>query len=125
MKKTLKMILCLSLVLAMALSMVACGDKKEEKASIAGHYDLASMTIDGKSFTQDELAALMGDLEIYVELNDDGTGVLSLSGETADMAWKDGQIWPVDEPDEKVPFTVEGKTLTMEIDGQKMVFEKN
>ena len=56
--------------------------------------------------------------------NEDGTGVMKMDGETTQMSYADGKIWPTNAPDEKVEFTVKGDTLTLEQSGVKMVFEK-
>ena len=45
-------------------------------------------------------------------------------GEVIEMGWADGELWPAEDPEDKVAFTVDGDTLTMEQDGMKMVFKK-
>ena len=129
MKKTLKMVLCMTLVLGMLLSMAACDlGSIGGKASVAGRYDFVKMEMEGFSMDLETLKAMGGDeladIEMYLELKEDGTGVLAVMGESTDMQWADGQIWAVGEEDAKVPFTVENGVLTMEQDGMKMTFKK-
>jgi len=120
MKKSVSIILCLVMVLGLACTLAACGD-----GSVAGRYDMVSMEMGGTVIDIDTLEAMSGSkVEMYIQLNEDGTGVLCSMGETVDMEWADGQMWPVDDPDDKVAFEVDGDTLTMEQEGAKMVFEK-
>ena len=126
MKKTMKLTLCLILVLSTVLCMAACGG---DKNSIAGKYVVYSMDSNGMTIKGDTLTAALSAMgmtidDMYIQLNDDGTGKMSVFGETADMAYADGKIWPVEEPEEKVSFTVSGGKLTLEVEGNKMVFTK-
>lgn len=114
----MKKILCSALVAVMLLCMTACGN------SIAGRYNFYSMEMDGVEITAESLAALGGELEMYIELTDDGTGTMASEGEVIEMGWADGEIWPADDPTDKVAFEIDGDTLTMEQDGIKMVFKK-
>ena len=109
MKNSVKAILCLVLVVGVACTLAAC-------SSVAGRYDLVSVNMDGVN--QD--ASGLG----YIDLNEDGTGLMSISGEEFDMCWADGQIWPADDPDDKVSFSVDGDTLTLDLDGNTATFKK-
>ena len=127
MKKTMKLALCLILVLSTVLCMAACGG--DDKDSIAGRYvvysmDTEGMTIKGETLTAALSAMGMSADDMYIQLNADGTGEMSVFGETAEMAYADGKIWSIDEPEEKVDFTVSGGKLTLEVEGNKMVFTK-
>lgn len=124
MKNTLKIALCLILVLSTALCLVACGDD-----SITGKYTIYSVDDGTKTIKGDELETILSVIGIttdsmYIELNDDGTAEMSVFGETAEMAYADGKIWPTNNPDEKATFTVDGDKLTIEIEGSTMVFKK-
>ena len=119
MKKSVKAVLCLSLVAVLLVSLVACG------GGVAGRYDLISMEAGGQTLDIASLKALAGsDVDMYIELFEDGTGVMKMDGETTKMSYADGKIWPTNSPDEKIPFDVSGDTLTLEQDGVKMVFKK-
>ena len=123
MKKTLKRILCLTLVLSMVLCFAACGKEEED---VTGRYDLVSMYGEDGGVAMEDMVALLGeDFEMYIELKDDGTAVMNIYGETMDLEWQDGQIWPAEEPDSKAPFTVEGTALTIEEESLTLVFEKS
>lgn len=118
MKNSVRAALCLSLVVVLLVSLVACG-------GFAGRYDLVSMEAGGQTLDIAALQALAGTTaDMYIELNSDGTGVMKMDSEVTDMVYADGKIWPVGAPDEKVPFTVDGDTLPLEQDGVKMVFKK-
>lgn len=124
MKKTLKLALCLILVLSTVLCMAACGGK-----SIAGKYIIYSVDDGSQTIKGDDLDTILSAMGItvdsmYIQLNDDGTAEMSVFGETAEMAYEDGKIWPTETPDEKVAFTVEGDKLTLEAEGNTMVFRK-
>ncbi len=121
MKKTLRMILATVLVLSLVLCLAACGDKGVD---ISGKYTLVSMEAEGMTVEGEMLESILGEMDMYVKLNRDGTGEMSVMGETAEMEYKNGKIWPVEEPDEKVDFTVEDGKLTLEVEGAKMVFQK-
>ena len=115
----MKKVLCSALVAIMLLCMTACGSK------IAGRYDFYSMDMGGGvEVTAESLKALGGEMEMYIELEDDGTGTMASEGEVIEMGWADGEIWPAEDPEDKVAFTVDGDTLTMEQDGMKRVFKK-
>lgn len=127
MNKTMKLALCLILVLSTVLCMAACGGDKD---SIAGKYivysmEMSGLTVEGEMLETALAASGMTVEDMYIQLNDDGTGTMtSMEGETSEMAYADGKIWSVDEPEEKVNFSVKGGKLTLEVEGIKMVFTK-
>ena len=114
----MKKVLCSALVAIMLLCMTACGSKE------AGHYDFYSMDMDGVQITAQSLKDMGAEMEMYIELEDDGTGTMVADGEEEEMGWGDGYIWPASDPSDKVAFTVEGNELTIEYDGVEMVFKK-
>ena len=118
-----RILVAVLLVLSLTLCLAACGDK-EKSGGIAGKYNFYSMSYEGETVTAKDLAALGEEMNMYIRLNADGTGVMVTEGESEDMAYGNGKIWSVDEPDEKVDFTVKGNTLTMEQDGMVMTFKK-
>lgn len=126
MKRTMKMALCLALVLGLLVSMSACAILGGN--SNAGTYKLSSMEMMGMTLDVEALKTNFGmsdeDLDMYVELRGDGTATMKADGEEAEMKWADGEIWPVEEPEEKAAFTIEDGVLTMEIEGVKMMFTK-
>ncbi len=122
----MKRIICLMLVvLSMFTLLAACGGGKGGNASEAGTYNLVSMTMGDTTVDLEALTAMgMPAGGIYVKLNGDGTGEMNVGTETMEICYENGKLWPVDEPDEPVSYTISGKTLTMSEDGTTMVFEK-
>ena len=116
MKKNTLRILCLAMVLCCILSLAAC--------SLAfGKYELDSASMGGMSLSADMFAEYMG--ECYIEMSPFGTAKLTYGGETMDMKYADGKIWPVEEGEEEaVNLEVKGNTITMEMDGMELVFKK-
>ncbi len=116
----MKKILCSALAAIMLLCLTACGG-----SGIAGRYEFYSMDMGGGiEITAESLEALGGEMEMYIELEDNGTGTMALDGEVVDMGWADGEIWPTDDPSDKIGFEVDGDSLTIEYDGVQMVFKK-
>lgn len=119
MKRTIKAVLCLILVMGIVCSLAACGN------DIVGRYELIEMESNGQKLDIAALKSLAGsDIDMYLELFEDGTGVLKMDGDTTQMSWADGMIWPTNQGDEKVAFTVDGDVLTLEREGVKLVFKK-
>ncbi|MGN0633594.1 MAG: hypothetical protein ACI4JW_06955 [Oscillospiraceae bacterium] len=121
MKKFKAMAVVCAAALAASLAFTGCGK------SDAGRYDLYSMTSDGETITMKEMEDMYKEMdqkapEMYLELNEDGTGKLVMGDEdTEELEWKDGVI-TADGDD--IEYTIEDGKLTMEDDGTKMVFEK-
>ena len=114
----MKKVLCSALVAIMLLCMTACG------SSVAGRYDFESMEMDGVKIIAQSLKDMGAEMEMYIELEEDGTGTMASDGEVIEMGWEDGEIWPAEDPTDRVAFTIDGDTLTMEQDGVEMVFKK-
>lgn len=110
-----------AMALAAALSLTGCGK------SDAGRYDLYSMTDSGETITMKDMEDMYKEMnmeapEMYIELNEDGTGKLVMGeGEAEEIKWKDGVITA---DGEDVNYTIKDGKLTMESDGTEMVFEK-
>ncbi len=122
----MKKVLSVILVLAMVLCFAACGkDSKSGGSNIAGKYKFSYMEQDGEKLTAADLKALTGaEVDTYVRLDGDGTGVMYSEGTTEDMVYADGKIWPVSDPEDKADLSVKGNTLTISQDGMTMVFKK-
>lgn len=110
-----------AMALAAALSLTGCGK------SDAGRYDLYSMTDSGETITMKDMEDMYKEMnmeapEMYIELNEDGTGKLVMGeGDAEEIKWKDGVITA---DGEDVNYTIKDGKLTMESDGTEMVFEK-
>ena len=118
MKRTVTTALCLVLVIGLLCTLTACGE------DISGRYELISATIDNRTLTIDEFKAFLGaDTEMYLELNNDGTGTMAFVGQVAEMQWEGNQIWSA-EGGVKADFTVEEGVLTLDLSGTVLVFKK-
>lgn len=97
MKKFAKSLLCFVLVISFALCLGAC-KKKPEK--LAGMYVVTCITYaDGTQLTGDALKQEMEEgyglalEDTYLQLNADGTGVLSVYGFSRDIGFEYGKFW--------------------------------
>ena len=110
-----------AMTVAASLTLTGCG------SSDAGHYNLYSMTEDGETLTMKDMEDMYKAMdmevpEMYIELNDDGTGKLVMGDEdTQEIEWKDGVI-TIDGEDAK--YTVKDGKLTIEEEDATIVFEK-
>ena len=119
MKKCISLILCAVMLLGMVACLAGCGK------SIAGRYDLILMKQGDMEIKFKEMMELTGkEVDAYLELNDDGTGLLKMDQDETKMKYADGKIWAEGEDEQKVPYKLDGSELSMEQDGMKMVFEK-
>lgn len=86
MKKIMKVMLCLTLIAALALTMVACGGSKSPE----GKYVLKTLRADGdEADAQDALATKGLDASsMYYEFNKDGTGKAGNNGQEVDFTWE-------------------------------------
>lgn len=123
-KMKLTSILCAAAVAA-TMALTGCG-----KSSDAGRYDFYSMTDDGETITAEDMKKMYEEMdmeapEMYIQLNEDGTGKLSFDDEgeegPEDITWKEGTITS---DGEDMKYTIDDNKLTVEDDGSKIVFEK-
>lgn len=118
MNKTIRKLLCLFLILATVSTLAACGSDRY------GRYNLVSVSMNGQSFTIQELKDYIGKQDdMYLDLRDDGTATMVFLGESSEMLWEDDKIWPKANAS-KASFTIEENTLTMDMNGITMVFQK-
>ena len=114
----------LAMVMTIAVSFVLTGCQGK---SDAGRYDVYSMTANGETYTLDQLKELYEGMgidfpDMYLQLNEDGTGKLVLGDDDSNkVEWKPGVI---SADGEEVKYTIDGDKLSMEKDGQKIVFKK-
>ena len=73
----MKKVLCSALVAIMLLCMTACG------SSVAGHYDFESMESGGIKITAQSLKDMGAEMEMYIELEEDGTGTMANSSSSS------------------------------------------
>ena len=118
MKKTVSLI-CVVLVLALALSLAACGGSSGGK-DYSGTYKLVKITAAGKDMTS--YLNLVGDVTLTIE----GDKATMKMGEDITEMTVDSKAMTISSDGAASPFTFEDNTLTLEEKGSdtKMVFEK-
>lgn len=89
--------------------------------SAAGSYQFERMEIGSTVY---EAASLENTDNCYITLLEDGTGILCIFGESVLIGWDDNSLWPLSDPADVTAFTLEGSTLSLEYDGQRLVFCK-
>lgn len=116
MKKVVSIVLCLVLVLSLA----ACGGSGSSKA---GTYALAEMSMGGETFDAATLEAMGMSMDMFsMELKEDGTGSMTFMDESEDFKWDDKAI--KDSTGTEIPYTYKDGKITLEMDGETLVFEK-
>ena len=83
----------------------------------AGYYKLASMEADGE-VTNGAVFEALG-MDIFLVMNEDGTGQLCLFGMGVDITWDDDAFTADGESTE---YTYDEGSITMESEGSKLVF---
>lgn len=124
MKTTRIIALTATLLLAFCLALVGCAQTDYTK-NFSGDWKLASVTSDGETANEDDLAMLEAfGMTVGLTLNDDGTLKFTMLGETIEGTWKAKSATEAE-------MTIEGSTvvakladekLSMEADGEAMVF---
>ncbi len=122
MKRILKAILA-SLVLCLALA--ACGggggsaaEPVDYKADFVGTWEISKMVQDGEETSTEDLDLMKQyGLNVYLELNEDGTSSLELFGEPMEGTWEataagNGTI------------TIDGQSVSMVLDGNLLTLEQ-
>lgn len=122
MKKITK-VLALTLVVVMALAIIACGGKSSD---LSGKWTLSKLEVGGEDYMS--MLSLFG-MEadsMYLELNSDGTCTFAALEQTAEGTWEEtsgGVKITVDGDDQE--FKLSGGELSIEEDGTVMAFKKN
>lgn len=126
-------------VFALCLALVGCGTSSSEsnKSAFTGTWDLVEMEQDGEVTNSDDLEKLKSlGLEVYVNLNEDGTVALVLFGEPMEGTWEatsatagtltlKGQQVNMTIEDSKLKFAQEGASLTFQKGEAKEVPSKS
>ncbi len=133
MKKVMKIILAVIMVLSVVLCFNACDsgnaseDSSEEKKvsqNVTGRYELEKILWDdGTSILEETLQIseeAMG--EMYVELFEDGTAILSLYGQITEMSFSDNEMWQTTYKNNSYEFSVSGGTVTLKRAGDTFTF---
>lgn len=90
--------------------------------NLVGYYELYEMSSGDQNYSHEDLESLktLG-LNVSLELREDKTGTLSLFGDTMELTY-DGKNMTVD--GESSPYSVKDGKISLEQDGEKLVFEK-
>lgn len=122
----MKRLFCVILSVFLLLTAAACGKSGGEATYLdAGYYDLFSMTRSTDTLTREDMDAMHW--KVYLDLGEDGTGVLDLGGgEVIDLTWSDGSVTA---DGGAVPYTLAGGMLNLDLsddDGPLvLVFQKS
>ena len=124
MKKALKILLSLTLIAALMLTMVACGnrdDGDDKDKGPSGKYYLKSAKYEDKKV---DIEDMFGDnaKKIYIEFKSSGKGKLvSPDEDPVEFEWEDDTL-TVDGEEAKIK--VKGKTVSVVDEVSELVFEK-
>ena len=121
--------LCCALVLSLAL--FGCGggsgsgsasgqnDAEAAKAAFKGTWDLVSMTQNGEETSKDDISMLAAlGLEVYLNLNEDGTAELVFFGESMSGSWEASSTT-------QGSVTLDGSAVEMKIEGENLLMEQS
>ena len=123
MKKRVAIVLS---VIMLAMSLAACGGGGSS-ASVAGSYKATQMEADGEMINIAEYEAMLGmKLDFSLELKEDGKASMSMMGESrGDGEWKqDGSTVTLTFEGESAQAEYKNGKITLEMDGDKVIFEK-
>ena len=129
MKKRTTMLLCVFMVMAMIMTLTACGGGK---ATLTGDWKLYSMESGGQKFSAKD-AETVG-FTFAVSLNEDKTAKIETLGLELTGTWEEtnattavATVKMSDLPDEEgseFTFVLDGNRLSVDADGVKILFEK-
>ena len=115
-------------VFALCLALVGCGDNAAaNKAAFTGTWDLVEMNQDGQVTGSDDLETLKSlGLEVYVNLNEDGTAALVLFGEAMNGNWEatSTTAGTITLDNQKVDMTIEDSKLKFAQENASLTFQK-
>ena len=120
----MKRLFCILLALVMVLALSACSKGSAATYNDAGYYAIFSVDEDGETLTAADFQSM--DWTVFLQLNEDGTGVLDMDdGDVTELTWEDGSITY---DGEKTPYVLAGGMLTLDLcdsDGSfVMIFKK-
>ena len=106
----------------------SAGDAEAAKAAFAGTWDLVGMVQDGTETSQSDLEMLSSlGLDVYLDLNDDGTAALVLFGESMAGSWEATSVTSgtlsLDGSD-PVEMVIDGENLKMTENESSLTFAK-
>ena len=123
------MVVVLGCVFALSLALVGCGGDNGEaaKKAFTGTWDLIEMEQNGEVTGQEDLETLKSlGLEVYVNLNEDGSAALVLFGEPMEGTWtaKSATEGTITLEGQEVKMTIADSKLKFEQSGSSLTFKK-
>ena len=119
----------LTCVLALAFALTGCsGGGKDPKANFVGSWQYSGGTLDGEELTDEYMDMLKEwGLNCILILDEDGTGVLDMFLEVADLKWeaKDATTVTITAEDESHDLKLKDDKLVLEVEGDKLIFTKS
>lgn len=119
----------LTCVLALAFALTGCsGGGKDPKANFVGSWQYSGGTLDGEELTDEYMDMLKEwGLNCVLILDEDGTGVLDMFLEVADLKWeaKDATTVTITAEDESHDLKLKDDKLVLEVEGDKLIFTKS
>lgn len=110
MKKFLPLLLCLCLL----LSLVACGSGKPE-----GEYVLLSFTMDGATYTIDQLETMGLDSKVSIRFQEDQSGTLHFGGKEMRFTWDSENLHS---EGDSLPYRFEDGKIILSYQDTELVF---
>jgi len=119
----------LTCILALAFALTGCsGGGKDPKANFVGSWQYSGGTLDGEELTDEYMDMLKEwGLNCILILDEDGTGVLDMFLEVADLKWeaKDATTVTITAEDESHDLKLKDDKLVLEVEGDKLIFTKS
>ena len=126
-------IVLLGCVVALSLALVGCANNSSANSSAAakqalvGTWDLVEIVQDGQPASKDELETIKGlGLDIFLNLNEDGTAALVLFGEVQEGTWEvtSSTAGKLVLADHAIEMTIDNSQLKFEQAGTALTFAK-
>jgi len=116
-----------ALALVACVLLAGCGVKgtPNNEANFIGDWAVVEIEEDGMKFTADDLA-LFG-MELTLTLNEDGTGSMSMFGESQPFTWQANSATEISlafDDSTNATFTLNGNVLSGEEDGASISFKR-
>lgn len=93
MKKKVSLLLAVALVLTMLCAFTSCGGGMKN-----GYYTVSDVLMGEVTYSGDQLKAMGLDESVYVKIDGDGKGEVSVNGITQEMTYDDKQMTINNEP---------------------------
>ena len=112
--------LCILCVMGIFLCFAGCKDQKEDAVQITTQaeegcyrYEFVKWSIDQQVQTYEMVAAATSNSDLFLKLYEDGTAQMCIGTDVKQMQYKDGTIWLVDEPNNKMTLTLSANIATV------------